>query len=83
MPSNRVPREPEALAHPKQSLINLVRLSRRRDIRQDLVPRPAGGRTEGPAYMSRLIEYATDHWRPDVAATRADSLRAPSTVSGG
>lgn len=72
---NRVPRDPETLPHPKQSMINLARLSRRRDIRQDLVPRPASGQNEGPAYTSRLIEYATDHWRPDVAATRADSLR--------
>ena len=71
----RVPRAPETLAHPKQSMINLARLSRRRDIRQDFVPRPASRRTEGPAYTSRLIEYATDHWRPDVAAARADSLR--------
>lgn len=31
--------------------------------------------TEGPAYTSRLIEYATDRGRPDVALQRADSLR--------
>ena len=74
---HRVPRAPETLAHPKQSMINLARLSRRRDIRQDFVPRPASRRTEGPAYTSRLIEYATDYWRPDVAAGRADSLRRP------
>ena len=39
------------------------------------VPRNGSGRTEGPAYTSRLIEYATDRWRPDVAVQRADSLR--------
>ena len=44
-------------------------------VRQDMVPREGSGRTEGPAYTSRLIEYATDRWRPDVAVRRADSLR--------
>ena len=36
---------------------------------------PERGRTEGPAFTSRLIEYATDRWRPDIAARRAESLR--------
>ena len=36
---------------------------------------PERGRTEGPAYTSRLIEYATDRWRPDIAARRAEGLR--------
>ena len=29
----------------------------------------------GPAYASRVIEFAGAFWRPDVAADRADSLR--------
>lgn len=72
---NKVPTNPEELDHPKQDMVNLARLSRRRDVRQDMVPRQGSGRTEGPAYTSRLIEYATDRWRPDVALQRADSLR--------
>jgi len=39
-----------------------------------VVPRPESGRSEGPAYTSRLIEYAQGTWRPDVAAQHADSL---------
>lgn len=72
---NKVPADPEGLEHPKQVMVNLARLSRRRDVRQDMVPREASGRTAGPAYTSRLIEYATDRWRPHVAVQRADSLR--------
>ena len=71
---NKVPPDPEGLDHPKQAMVNLARLSRRRDVRQDMVPRQGSGRTEGPAYTSRLIEYATDRWRPDVAVQHADSL---------
>lgn len=71
----RIAADPESLERPKQAMVNLARQSRSGDIRQDLVPRESSGRTEGPAYTSRLIEYATDLWRPDVAEARADSLR--------
>ena len=71
----RIPADPEREEHPKQAMVNLARSSRRRDVRQDMVPRDGSGRTVGPAYTSRLVEYATDRWRPDVAARRAESLR--------
>jgi hypothetical protein len=71
----RVPVDPEALVNPKETLVNLARHSRRRDIREDMVPRPNSGRSVGAAYTSRLIEFAETRWRPEVAAERADSLR--------
>lgn len=72
---NRVPANPEALDNPKQVMVNLARRSRLSDIRLDLEPRPQSGRVEGPAYTSRLVEFVVNHWRPDIAAERADSLR--------
>ena len=61
---SRVPTIPENLDDPKAVLVNLARSSRRRDIRVDMVPRPESGRQVGPAYASRLIEYAQGPWRP-------------------
>lgn len=58
-------------------MVEMARRSRRRDIREDMVPRPGSGRTEGPAYTSRLIEFVADvdhGWRPDVAALSSDSM---------
>ncbi|MEW6319684.1 MAG: hypothetical protein AB1635_01205 [Acidobacteriota bacterium] len=72
---SRVPTNPEALDNAKLALVNVARHSRRRDIRTDMVPREGAGRTVGPAYTSRLIEYAHWHWRPQVASLRAESLR--------
>lgn len=72
---SRLPADPERLGDPKATMINLARVSRRRDIREDMVPRPESGRQVGPAYSSRLIEFASGDWRPDVAADRADSLK--------
>jgi len=75
---SRVPTQPESLDDPKQALVNLARCSRRRDIREDMVPREDSGRKVGSAYDSRLIEFVIDAangWRPDVAAQSSDSLR--------
>lgn len=72
---SRLPSDPERLGHPKATMVNLARASRRRDIREDMVPRPGSGRQVGPAYSSRLIQFASAHWRPEVAAGRADSLK--------
>ncbi len=70
--------DPEAEPDPKRTVVDLARRARRREIREDMVPRPGSGRTVGPAYASRLIEFAshaTTGWRPEIAANRADSLR--------
>jgi hypothetical protein len=75
MPRGRVPALPEAVGDPKTAMVNLARSSRRKVIRQDMVPREGSGRQVGPAYTSRLIEFVSSSWRPDVAARRSDSLR--------
>ena len=70
----RVPATPERLDDPKAAMVALARASRRRAIKTDMVPRPGSGRQVGPAYTSRLIEYAQGPWRPGVAAQHAEGL---------
>ncbi len=72
---SEIPALPETLDDPKTTLVNLARISRRKDIRQDMVPREASGRAVGPAYTSRIVEYVKKHWRPDIAAQHSDSLQ--------
>jgi len=69
-----IPRDPDALDDPKRQVIDLARRSRYRAIAQDLVPRPGSGRAEGPAYTSRMIEFATRLWQPREAAELSPSL---------
>jgi len=64
-----------AVDNPKRELVNLARGSRLKAIREDMVPRPGSGRSEGPAYVSRLIEFASDSWRPSEARSRSESLQ--------
>jgi hypothetical protein len=72
---SRVPSDPESQLDPKETMVNIARRSRRRAIREDMCPRPGSGRNVGPAYSSRLIEYASTVWRPGVAAEVSLSLR--------
>ena len=71
----KIPAHPEVLPDAKSEMVNLARISRRRDIQQDMVPRPSSGRKVGPAYTSRLVEYVENHWQPARAVQHANSLR--------
>jgi hypothetical protein len=75
---SRVPIDPESEINPKQTMVNLAATSKRRDIREDMVPRPGSGRSVGPAYTSRLVEFVQSPeslWRPNHAARHSESLR--------
>ena len=71
---NRIPAHPEQLEDSKQEMVNLARYSRRQAIKKDMVPREGSGRSVGPAYASRLIEYIQNFWNPIAAGKRAESL---------
>lgn len=72
---NKLPSQPETEPDPKTTLIGLARQSRRRDVRDGMVPRPGSGAKVGPDYIAYLTQYVTRFWRPDVAAQHSDSLR--------
>jgi len=55
-------------------MVDLARRSRRRTIREDMVPREGSGREVGPAYSSRMIEFVRNAWSPEAAMEASDSL---------
>ncbi len=73
----RIPTQPEGIVHAKRAMVDLGRISRRREIREDLVPRASSGGSVGPGYSSRLAEFVLDPngWRPEVAACICNSLK--------
>ncbi|MEV4646069.1 hypothetical protein [Saccharopolyspora sp. NPDC049357] len=71
---DRVPRNPDSLKDPKQEIINLARRSRRREIREGLVPRQGSGVAIGPTYASDIRNFGESMWRPKVAAEESPSL---------
>ena len=72
--ASRIPSQPENLDDPKQSLISLARRSRKRAIREGLVPRDGSGASVGPTYASDIREFGRTQWRPLVAAKSAPNL---------
>lgn len=70
-----IPYDPDLEINPKQTLVNIVRSKcRNRAIIKDIVPRPNSGRSVGPGYSTRVLEFM-EFWRPDIAAQNSDSLR--------
>ena len=70
----RVPREPEQLANPKDTVVELARSSSKRVIREGLVPSEASGRRVGPAYTDEVIQYVHRRWSPTRGRASSPSL---------
>jgi len=70
-----VPACPEALADPKQAMVDLARRSHSSAIREQIVPRPLATAKVGPGYARIVADFAHSHWRPRVAAQVCPSLR--------
>lgn len=66
--------KPEELPDPKSYLLQLVRKCRKRDIRQDLLPKDEFAKV-GPNYNGRLAEFVINHWSISRAIKRSDSLQ--------
>jgi len=75
VPVKKVPTSPDSLENPKATMIQLARQSSRREIQKDMVPTPSGGRKEGPAYASRMIEFVTYYWDIEKAKDHSPSLQ--------
>lgn len=75
IPSSKVSPNPDLDPQPKRTLINLARMSRRKAIREDMVPRQGSSLTAGPHYADRLIEFIKNYWQPDEALKRSESLQ--------
>lgn len=69
-----IPDDVEAIARPKERLVDIVRESSRRERREALVPHPDSGRVAGPAYTSVLTEFVATDWDIEAAARAAPSL---------
>lgn len=70
----RITLNPDVLLDPKVEIVNLAKRSKRRSIREDMVPQQGTTGRVGPGYPGRIIEFARESWRPDVAARQSPSL---------
>lgn len=70
-----MPLHPDRIDDPKRQLIELVRKTKNRRIREDILPREGSIISTGPDYNGRLREFLLERWRLDVAEQNSPSLR--------
>ena len=70
----RLPVAPDGELDPTQTLLNVVRSSRKPSIRNDVLPRPGRSSKVGQLYESRIIEFGEIHWDVKRATKRSPSL---------
>ncbi len=70
----RIPRNPESIPNPKGKLVGLAKGSRRRHIREALVPPKNTGAKVGSLYTDTMMDFVKEVWNVEVAAENSDSL---------
>lgn len=77
IPLSRLPLQPDREDDPKQTVIQLARLCKTKDIQEDILPPQDGTATIGPGYVNRVAEFVNQskkRWRPGTAADVSPSL---------
>jgi hypothetical protein len=69
------PVSPDAESDPKQTLVNLVRRSKKKSLREDIVPQQGSKGVVGKGYTPRITEFIETTWSPLDAQNKSESLR--------
>ena len=75
VPWHRIPSPTDDILNPKEFLVSLARRSRKRAIRDALVPGPGANFSVGIEYNTLLSEFVREHWDLERAAAVSPSLK--------
>ena len=75
IPSHRIPSSTDDILNPKEFLISLARRSKRKTVREALVPAQGATLNVGNEYNTLLSEFVQNHWDLERAATASPSLK--------
>lgn len=67
-------RTPDVIMDPKQELLRLIRRSKRRDLREEMLPRKGSSSPTGLGYNMHLKQFVQESWSAERAAERSPSL---------
>lgn len=70
----KLPVEPDVLADPKATLLQLAARYASRDVRADLVQQNGAMASQGIGYNARLVQWVQNQWEPGRAADSSPSL---------
>ncbi len=71
----KIPKNPDQILDPKRDLINLVRKSKNRKLRQAIVPEKGSTAKVGKDYNAPLLEFLRERWQLKEAIQYSESLR--------
>jgi hypothetical protein len=71
---NKFPARPEAETDPKQTLLNIVRRSKKRRMASEILPSPGSKAAQGPLYNDHLCGFVASSWNVEAASVNAPSL---------
>jgi hypothetical protein len=74
IPVNRIPQDTDSIEQPKEFLISLARLSRKKRLREDLIPAAGATSKVGPSYNPCLGEFMRTKWDIEAAFAVSGSL---------
>lgn len=72
---NLIPVNIDAIADPKQTLINLARKSPQKNLREGIVPDPNTTAKIGKDYNAQLIKFVHQSWKVESAIANSSSLQ--------
>jgi hypothetical protein len=75
IPVNRIPLDTDGIDDPKRFLVNLVRSSGARKIKNDIVPEKNSTASIGKNYNEPLVRFVLDEWDMHRAAEHSQSLK--------
>ena len=75
VPLHRIPSPTDDILNPKEFLISLARKSKKKAVREALVPTQRTTLSVGNEYNTLLNEFVRDHWDLERAATASLSLK--------
>ena len=75
IPSHRIPSPTDDILNPKEFLVSLARRSRKKAIREALVPEPGANFSVGIEYNTLLSKFVREHWDLERAAAVSPSLK--------
>jgi hypothetical protein len=79
---NKIPENTDSINDPKLFLINLIRNSKRKEFKEDMIPAKNSTAIQGRNYNRQVILYIKNIWNPKEAMKRSPSLkRAVNCIS--
>ncbi|MFM6077048.1 MAG: DUF4276 family protein, partial [Dolichospermum sp.] len=70
-----IPQNVDEISDPKQTLINIARKSKNRELHEAIVPRSNSTAKVGRDYNGRLIYFVNNYWQMEVAKLSSPSLQ--------